>query len=931
VIAGVPMVTGSPALLNAQVLGDAQHLDWDVNGDGKTDVSCPGEQPTLQFRPSPRAGVARAAADVRLSVRAVGADGPGPALSRSLTVAPATPGASQTLDNAVARFVSRQPPVYACGRAEDFGAAVGQVSGPAQKQDRCRNQTIIAGTLNVAGCLLPVRQLADVPLAERGIVQTLARTVGLGSSITPSSVLKNADRLLGKVDGAFSFGPVLVNGVELEPAGQASIVVYPQANQIVSSNASMTVGGITLANRTEFSLDTKPGRGNTIPLGDFARRPGPIAGLGAFPMVGDLAVTLLPAASPGAPAGAEISTELTLPSWLNVGGGQARARVKLRVTAAGALVLDDMHIALPDVWIGVLEIKELQLDFAREGADSVWRGQGKICVVEIACLDAVERSAQTPPGGVVIRNGELDRAFLNVEFPDPGIALYPNVYLNTIGAGVGLNPTRLFGHVVVKAIGIYEIDGKLVVAFPSAATPFRLTPGEIGGFTEEDYRHSYSRFTLAASGSASLRIPVLDKSFRLGGAYFVYEAPGYVHVGGDVEESFGGIITLRGRTSGQFNLANGKFNFGQDIEACVLDFFCRGSATRLSSAGVGACATFDAGIGSISIGGGVQFSPFDVLLWPLDGCKWSAFEDAGVFDGKAAAAQAAGSVTVTIKEGDPSRAIRLDGVDGAPRVRVTAPDGQVLDSPDGPGTALTPAIRIMRSLQLKTTIVGLQDPGPGTYRIDPLPLSPAITKVTEAADPPAARVTARVTGHGARRTLTYDVLARPKQRVTFVETGPGGGERAIVTVSRGRGRKTFTPAPGTGKRRIEAQFELNGIGAETKTVATFTAPSTRLGRPTHVTVRRRGDRLVVAWRRVAGAASYELVTTLASGEQRITSTRRPTATISPVTRSSGGRVTIRAVAPMRDGRATAARFAATAPREATRFGPLAKLEAAKGG
>jgi hypothetical protein len=98
-----------------------------------------------------------------------------------------------------------------------------------------------------------------------------------------------------------------------------------------------------------------------------------------------------------------------------------------------------------------------------------------------------------------------------------------------------------------------------------------------------------------------------------------------------------------------------------------------------------------------------------------------------------------------------------------------------------------------------------------------------------------------------------------------------------------------------------------------------------------VTVRRRGDRLVVAWTRVAGAASYELVTTLASGEQRITSTRRPTATISPVTRSSGGRVTIRAVAPMREGRATAARFAATAPRKATRFGPLAKLEAAKGG
>jgi hypothetical protein len=435
---------------------------------------------------------------------------------------------------------------------------------------------------------------------------------------------------------------------------------------------------------------------------------------------------------------------------------------------------------------------------------------------------------------------------------------------------------------------------------------------------------------LAASGTARLEISALDLGFELGSAFFVYEAPGYVHVGGDVKETFGGIVSLEGRTNGEFNLANGRFNFGQDIKACVLEYFCRGSATRLSSVGVGACATIDLALGSISIGGGVQFSPFRVLLSPLDGCRWSEFEDAAVFDGKAAAAQATGTVVVRIKKGDRSRAIRLDGVDGAPRVRVIAPGGQVLDSSLEPGTALTPAIRILRSEQIKATVVGLQDPKPGSYKVDLLPGSPAITKVSEYEDPPPARVTARVTGRGAKRTLVYDVLRRRDQRVTFLETGPSG-QRPIGTVTGGRGTLKFSPVPGSGRRHIEARFELLGVGAETKTVAAFTPPSPRLGRPTHLTVRRRASRLVLAWTRVADAARYEIVTTLTSGEQRITRTRRLTATIGAVARASGGQVTVRATAPMRQGRSTTVRFRATAPRAPTRFGPLPRLKGPSGG
>ena len=100
-------------------------------------------------------------------------------------------------------------------------------------------------------------------------------------------------------------------------------------------------------------------------------------------------------------------------------------------------------------------------------------------------------------------------------------------------------------------------------------------------------------------------------------------------------------MSLEGRTNGEFNLANGRFNFGQDIEACVLELLLPRSATRLSSVGVGACATIELAA-DVSIGGGVHFDPFKVLLSPLDGCRWSEFEDRGGLRRQGAAAQADG-------------------------------------------------------------------------------------------------------------------------------------------------------------------------------------------------------------------------------------------------------------------------------------------------
>ena len=98
-------------------------------------------------------------------------------------------------------------------------------------------------------------------------------------------------------------------------------------------------------------------------------------------------------------------------------------------------------------------------------------------------------------------------------------------------------------------------------------------------------------------------------------------------------------------------------------------------------------------------------------------------------------------------------------------------------------------------------------------------------------------------------------------------------------------------------------------------------PSQRLGPPARLRVRRRGTALFVAFERVAEADRYELVTTLASGGQRVTRTRRTAVTLRSIARHSGGTVTVRAVAPMREGTARTDRFRAPA-KTRTRFGPL---------
>ena len=148
------------------------------------------------------------------------------------------------------------------------------------------------------------------------------------------------------------------------------------------------------------------------------------------------------------------------------------------------------------------------------------------------------------------RNGRFERAFVSVHL-NPAIPLYHNVNLTDVGAGLELNPTAFFGSVGVTAMEIYKINGRVAIAFPTKAQPFRLTRDKLDGLTQDDYDRSYTRFTIAAAGEAFLQLPVINQNIKLGSGYFLYQFPGYVHVGGEISEPFGGVFTFsRGARTG---------------------------------------------------------------------------------------------------------------------------------------------------------------------------------------------------------------------------------------------------------------------------------------------------------------------------------------------------------------------------------------------
>jgi hypothetical protein len=193
--------------------------------------------------------------------------------------------------------------------------------------------------------------------------------------------------------------------------------------------------------------------------------------------------------------------------------------------AAIVIYLDNATIGPINAELGALSVQQLTLSYQRAGNE--WRGQGKACVLAGVCLDMV-----APNGRIIIRNGQLSSAGASLGFPTPGIELYPGVSRQRIGFGIGLNPTRFTGNARINVLRILTLDGRVVLAFPSARQPYLLDRNEVGGgFPASFYTRPFTTASMGIAADEFLEVPVLG-DMKLGNGYFLYNYPGYLAFGG---------------------------------------------------------------------------------------------------------------------------------------------------------------------------------------------------------------------------------------------------------------------------------------------------------------------------------------------------------------------------------------------------------------
>ncbi len=320
-----------------------------------------------------------------------------------------------------------------------------------------------------------------------------------------------------------------------------------------------------------------------------------------------------------------------------------------------------------------------------------------------------------------------------------------------------------------------------------------------------------------------------------------------------------------------------KFNIEAGLNACLRNIEvgfkfvsvkvspCLDVGAVISSKGLGFCGIVPVpfpvfGTIPVTIGAGYNWgdSVPDLKLFT---CDYGGYREVSP---KARAADT--TRTVDLPAGLPAAMIRIRGDGGAPSVTVTDPNGV-----DAGGSEDT---LVLGGTDDITTLVALRKPAAGRWTITTKDGSAPITSIATATGLPKLAIRAQVRPRGSRRVLAYRVANAAGRVVTFTERGQRTAH--VIGVARGRsGSIAFTPAPGrAGKRAIVALVETAAGPGSTVSVTSYTAPRARApGRPAHIRAIRRKGTIRVAWKRVRGAARYEVLLALADGSKVFRTTR----------------------------------------------------------
>ncbi|MEA2311219.1 MAG: hypothetical protein QOE28_1187 [Solirubrobacteraceae bacterium] len=621
-------------------------------------------------------------------------------------------------------------------------------------------------------------------------------------------------------DKYIASGNARVDGLDFVPLkGGGKLTVDPGNRKISTGENQYAIkaGDVVLrSDKVDWDLPRDVGR-QDINVPSFGAPA--LAVVKGLPVVGDVEVKFTRAkeAVVAVPVGIPLLQVLRgnecKPNCFNITG-----QAGFKTSNARGLQGDALKVTAENLFISTLQVKKFSLGY--DTARDVWEGAATIV------LPTPQKLLLS--GSFAMEHGKFKRAAAEVDGLNVPVA--GGVFLQRVKIAVAVEPLELGGGIGITAGGL--------VAGRSA---LRL-----------DGDFSY-RFSDPGRFRADGKLKMVD--FDVASGFVTVWTTGAVDFGGRLLLALPNPAAAEPAKQPVFvqseldGWVDGK---GFNVEAAAQTYLMGVQLTRAevlaSTVGLAACGQvlwMRAGFGYRWVG--------RVLNIMGQSC------DVGPYRATRARISQSGATRLSFAGDDPV-VIRIDGQGGAPDVALSGPGGFRITTPLVPGGAPGDARHILlQDEEDDTTYVALRHPR-GSWSLETMAGSAPIRGVQTANTLAPPKVTARVAGRGASRTLTWRLRRLPGQRVRFVEDGPDV-KRVLKTTSSAKGRVRFRPAFGSGgPRSVVAIVDQNGMPRDSITVARYTAPRPpKPQRPRRLRASRRGSTLVVSWRPGRGAASQRVV------------------------------------------------------------------------
>lgn len=568
----------------------------------------------------------------------------------------------------------------------------------------------------------------------------------------------------------------------------------------------------------------------------------------------------------------ELPANLKLPSFWD---GRT-ARTVLKANNLG-FDLASVSLDVPQFNLGLLDMLPFKV---RYGGDNPFVFEGET-ELELPPLGTPSLKA-----GFRLEDGEFAEATGDLSFGPAGVPIVPPVFLQTIGFSIHALPKPAYLEGRAGLIAGPQIAGVAAVGVDGAL-----------------------RYTFPDPGPAVIEILAKVKvvGLEIGDGFIRYASNGVFSFGGQVVLDLA-AVAVRGGFGGFIDIPESRFQISADVSVTVLGITAGGEFIA-STKGIGTCA----GLEDVP----VPFPPFQVDIEAGFTWDYESFPTPMLFsctlddireDRPPGSPRAAGAGRViTLEQRDRPAVIIVEGSGTAPRLRVTNPAGEAVESSEGGSMAGQGGNMTVMSLpEANRTFVQVTNPAAGDYRIDRLPNSAPIANVKHGYDPVPLRISGRVSGRGrGPRTLSYQVDGlEAGTTVEFAERGgagsvPAGGIIGSARASRGTIR--FRPAPGPGGRReITALVSRGDIPETNNGVTAYTAPGPP--RPTRVRgirAKLTGRRLRVTWGRSRDAREYRVRVGLRTDGRVVQmDTRRRSLTLNGVDAPDVATITVTGIRPV---------------------------------